>query len=155
MRCNLVFLGLEETETRGQVATKDIVSEFIFNNLHKETDNVTLQGIKQTIVRAHRGKPTSGERKRPRAIYVKFNRDDTAAMVLQQSIKMKASSSGVSVRPQHTKSLQDRINNALVHRRQLLSQGSIVKAYVEYPATLKGVLSSSSNPNEYSVIKSF
>lgn len=154
MRSNLVFLGLQETEARGQSTTKDIVSDFIFNKLHKETDDVTLEAINRTIVRAHRGKST-GDRKKPRPIYVKFNRDDTAAVLLQQSRKMKVSGNGVSVRPQHTKPLQDRVNNALKHRRQLLDEGSVIKAFVEYPATLKGVLSSSSNPNEYSVIKSF
>ena len=38
---------------------------------------------------------------------------------------------------------------------KLLNQGQIIKGYVEYPAILKGVLSSSANQNDYTVLKSF
>ena len=155
MRSNLVFTGLNETEKRGEISTRDIVADFIFNKIYDESDtNITLNYVNNLIVRAHRGK-YSGERSTPRPIFVKFSRDDVAAFLLWKSIEKKVSKNGCSVRPQHTKPLQERINKALAYRRELFDKKEVTKAFVEYPATLKGILSTSSDPDKYTVIKTF
>ena len=152
MRCNLVFSGVKESEGQNR-STKDIVSDFIYDELYSQGDNITKEQVNRLIVRAHRSKYT-GERQTPRPIFVKFSRDDIAAYLYSQSIKHRVTDRGYRVRPQHTKPLQDRISKALLHRRELLRDGTITKGYVEYPAVLKGVLKSAKS-HEYTTIKSF
>ena len=150
MRGNLVFFGLAEEEN-DNFNSRDLVADFIFENLYVETDNITINTIHKSIVRAHRGK-FRPEKKGPRPIYVKFDRDDTAATYLRKSIASKLD--GVRVKPQFTKSLQERIDNALKLRRDLFTKKQVKKAYVEYPATLKAVLMNSTD-NKYTTIQTF
>ncbi len=155
MRCNLVFFGLKEDENANEnYTTKSIVGEFIFNQLYEEEENVTMQGVLSTIVRAHRSKfnPNRDPKKGPRPIYVKFSRDDTAASYLKRSITAQVTKRGIRVKQQYTKELQERIDSALKVRRELFDKKKIKKAYVEYPATLKGILA---NSTEYTTIQVF
>ena len=153
MRGNLVFFGLKEEENENY-STKNLVGNFIFEQLYDETDNVTLKSILSSIVRAHRSKfnPHRDANKGPRPIYVKFSRDDTANVYLKRSISREVSKTGVRVKQQYTKELQERVDNALKLRRELFSKKKITKAYVEYPATLKGIFI---NSTEYTTIQSF
>ncbi len=153
MRGNLVFFGLEENEN-DDYNSKNIVANFIFENLYDETDNITLAHILGSIVRAHRSKfrPERDPKKGPRPVYVKFSRDDIAATYLKKCIVRKVTH--VRVKQQYTPELQARIDSALKLRRELFDTKKITKGYVEYPATLKGVLVSSPTKG-YTTIQSF
>ncbi len=154
MRGNLVFLGLPEDENENYNA-KDVIANFIFENLYTEADNMHINTIHSSIVRAHRGKFHSDrEKKGPRPIYAKFNRDNVAALYLRKSIVKQVSKTGIRVKQQFTKSLQERIDNALKHRRELIEKKLVKKAYVEYPATLKAIRANSTS-NEYTTIQTF
>ena len=122
MRANLVFHRIPEiinedapdsdqyTKVKHQVAT--YISE------HLELDKET---VLNTIVRAHRSRQKKHvlPRKTPRSIFVKFDRDDTAAMYLQKFIKINISKG----RPEHfveqqfTKELQERRNKHINKER--------------------------------------
>ncbi len=154
MRGNLIFFGLEEVENE-MYSSKDIVSKFIFDRLYEETENITIQEIRATIVRAHRSK-FRPDRNGPRPIYAKFYRDDAAATYLKRSIQKKVSNNndGVRVKQQFTQELQVRMDKALKVRRELLEKKTITKGYVEYPATLKGIFANSPTDG-YKVIQTF
>ena len=152
MRGNLVFFGLPETETE-TFGTKSLVADFIYTELYQKSSTISQESISGTIVRAHRGRrDPKHEKKGPRPIYVKFNRDDTAAVYLRQSIIRNVSKNGVRVKQQFTKALQERRDKALKTRRELFNQRSITKAFVEYPATLKAIYN---NSTVYTVVKQF
>ena len=156
MRGNLVFYGLNEEETE-HYSSKDIISNYIFNHLYDQHDNITLQTVHNTVVRAHRAKrnPSRDPRKNgPRPIFVKFDRDDTAANYLQKSIKREIGKGGggVRIKKQFTKKLQARIDEALQHRRHLLTTKAVTKAFVDYPAVLKGMYTGT---HEFVTIQTF
>ena len=52
---------------------------------------------------------------------------------------------------QFTKELQTRRNAALLERRELFKEEKIVKAYIEYPATLKVLLPEAKGYTKYRV----
>ena len=137
MRANIVLRGVPETETE-QKLTIDVASRFLFENIYKNTEGITLHGVRLSIVRAHRSKfNPSRENKGPRPIFLKFLRDDYAANVLDLSIKMNVfQSSGVRVNQQFCKRVQARRDEAMKHRRTLLRDKEIEKGHVEYPAKL-------------------
>ena len=73
MRGNLVFFGLaEEEDAKQHYYTKDVIAKFIFNQLYTQHDNITLEYIHNTIVRAHRSKfdPQRDAKKGPRPIFI-------------------------------------------------------------------------------------
>ena len=112
------------------------------NNLYDEHDNITLHTVHNTVVRAHRAKrnPSRDKKSGPRPIFVKFDRDDTAGNYLQKSIRREiGKGGGVRIKKQFTKKLQARIDEALQHRRRLITNKAVTKAYVDYPAVLKGM----------------
>ena len=155
MRGNLVFFGLpEEEDTKQHHYTKDIVAQFIFQQLYTEHDNISLEYIQNTIVRAHRSKfdPRRDAEKGPRPVFVKFYRDDLADKFFQQGIKSKVSQRGYQVKQQFTKKMQKRVDAALIHRKELFGNKAIVKGYVEYPAVLKGIYTGTT---EWKVIRKF
>ena len=151
-----MFYGLKEEENE-HYSTKDIVSNYIFNHLYDHTDNITIQTVHKTIVRAHRAKfnPSRDPRKNgPRPIFVKFDRDDTASSYLQKSIKREIGKGGggVRIKKQFTQKLQSRIDEALKHRRTLLTNKAVTNAYVDYPAVLKGKYTGT---NEFVTIQTY
>ena len=155
MRGNLIFSGLKELEGNN-FTSKDIIVNFIHDTLYDEEDtDITKASIASTIVRAHRGKFDKAKPNKVRPIFVKFSRDDYASTFLKQSILKKVTKDGFKVRPQHSAALQGRINLALIMRKKLLDEGKILKGFVEYPATLKGVLSSAESKKDYSIIQTF
>jgi Fe-S-cluster formation regulator IscX/YfhJ len=138
MRGNLVLFGVKETENE-KFLTSDLVSHFIYQNVYKEDPSVTLIGMRNTIVRAHRSKhnPANDNKVKPRPIFVKFARDDYADAILDKSIKNETyKSTGVKICPQYSRRTQGRRDQALIHRRKLFDNKEIVKGYVDYPAKL-------------------
>ena len=155
MRGNLVFFGLPEVEdAKTHHYTKDVVAQFIFNKLYTENDNITLEYIYNTIVRAHRSKfdPRRDKEKGPRPIFVRFYRDDLADKFFQQGIRAKVSQQGYQVKQQFTKKMQTRVDAALIHRKEMFGSKAIIKGFVEYPAILKGVYTGTT---EWKVIRKF
>ena len=136
MRGNLVFYGLEESESddpRNRSTTKDIIANFMTDYL----DAPSFESAKLHIVRAHRSAKNNRERTNPRPIFVKFDRDDTAERFLSASIRNKVTDEGYKVSQQFTKRLQARRNEAMQERRRMRDRGEIVSGFVDYPAVLK------------------
>lgn len=135
MRSNLVFKGLPEDENETYDASKNIIAKYISDHLEKNIDEV-----KNKIIRAHRSKGRKSNDK-PRVLFVKFDRDDTAYeyLALFTKINKERKTYIHNVSQQYTESLQSRRNEALKHRRDLLNNDEALKAKVVYPATLKAM----------------
>ena len=88
MRGNLVFRGISETETENST-TIDLISKFLYERVYLKDSNVTLVGVRSSVVRAHRSKfnPTRDQSKGPRPIFIKIVRDDYADAILRLSIR--------------------------------------------------------------------
>ena len=117
---------------------KDVAANFIKNYLFEPTEQVNLEAVANTIVRAHRARAKpSREQRGPRRLFIKFSRDDVAGTYLTCSVKLKVSQLGVRVKRQFSKSVQARVDQALIVRRDLLKKKEIIQGYVDYPAVLR------------------
>ena len=133
MRGNLVFHNVPEEKDENPEATKALLANILADHFNKDQNDVMYD-----IVRAHRSaaKPDSNK---CRPIFVKFAREDVAEGInIDLSRRENKTKSGVYFKctKQYIKALQDRRNDALVKRRELLDDNSIIKGFVEYPAKL-------------------
>ena len=79
-------------------------------------------------------------------------RDDVADKFFQQGIRAKVGERGFHVKQQFTKKMQNRVDAALMHRKDLFGKKAIIKGFVEYPAILKGIYTGTT---EWKVIRKF
>lgn len=126
MRSNIVFRNIAERQGENVEDIKCCIASII-----SDETGWDFPSTKNIIIRAHRSGKVAANK--PRAIYVKFSRDDIADDILK---KLRFNKKNIHVDKQYTPDLQTRRNKALAVRKELKAGNFITKGYVEYPAKL-------------------
>ena len=129
MRNNMIIKGLPESLDNEREDTRSLV----VNKLHELSgDKYSKHGIDTVIDRAHRGsgKPRTD---RPRNIYIRFTSSQVVDEYLYLARKLK---SPLRLDRQFSKAVTDRRKVAMLERKKLKEEKTIMAGYLEYPAKL-------------------
>ena len=134
LRNNIVVKGLAGDEANWE-DTRTRIGE-LFGKLddNKRADDF-YHGL---IERAHRqGKKEEGK---TRTVYARLYCSENVKLVVKQArlAKIKDKRYPIRIEHQYSEALQDRRNEAMLKRRELLDGGMYTNIYVEYPAKLMG-----------------
>ena len=131
-RKTLIFRGVEDSATETWEDTKNLLADQI-----AEVCEITPETSFEMIERCHRS-PAITNKKKPRNIYACFYDWNDSEFVKNKFRKsaMKKGSKGVFVEQKYGENTTWRRNQALLARKKLMAEKTIVGGYVDYPAKL-------------------
>ena len=152
MRTTLIFKGITESpDEKNWDDTTSLLAETL-QNLCPETPTDTF--IKQ-IERVHRTKPNTNKGK-DRPIIAKFYdwkvSEKIKKCIIDKNKSADKNDKQIFVSQMYSQRMTERINEALKHRKTLLTSNPGMKMYVAYPTTLMG---KNEHENKYKPIKTF
>ena len=145
LRDHVNFYGLSEpTPEKKWADTENRLARWLAEHFVDHDANY----YRKAFVRCHRGPFVPGK-SGPRPIFCKM--DFKVAEELRWDMKNKATD-GVTLKNMYSENTQERINKALIYRKQFKCENPGSKSYVSHPATLKVM---KANEKKYSVEKVF
>ena len=136
MRNNIVVKGIPEDPKEDWETTKTKLCEHL-----AILSNENVHDIKEKIDRAHRGGKPQQDRDRPRNIYANFLYSTDASYYVEESVKYCVKNKNNCkwrVENQFSTEVNDRRNQAMLLRKQLLQTKQIAQGHLVFPAKLYG-----------------
>ena len=134
LRNTLIIKNVKEETNETWSQTKEVVKNLLVRHLRFDRERVDY-----VIERAHRGKvKVNTGINNHRNIYVRFIHWEDSEFVKKGFANINRENRDMKIRvcPMFSPKIQARQNNAMQTRRQLLTSGTIVSGYVEFPAIL-------------------
>ena len=132
LRQTLIIRGIQEVPNETWDDTKDLVAKAISKN----TD-VSFQEATNMLNRVHRGRPNPKNKNQPRPIYMALHKWEDCEFIVDEFRDLNINRrSTIRVEYMYGPLTSIRRNAALLKRKTLKDEGSIISGYLQFPAKL-------------------